>query len=246
MSTVIEVVSRIHKVGRGGPIVSFFSPLSVRVILRIRGQSCTEIEKDAIRDGVLIVVAVVKGKNLPPQPSIAGVGIPPQRLRVEDGLGKGQPLRLFGWWIGEILFRRRHRGHAPEPLIIVAFGLGLIGRHVVGIGADLVEHALGHHIIVRTVIGVVIVVNQGSKHGTRLPPIVGLWQIARHVAGVVPRVEFHHIVCDITGGGFDRRYHDFRRRQHVCRSRSFHHPICGCYAACNEDIPGSSTLKSMP
>lgn len=67
---------------------------------------------------VLIVVAVVGQRDLPPQPSVAGRVVPRRvGLGVEDGLCEGQPLRFVGRRIGKFQLGGGHGRHAPEALV---------------------------------------------------------------------------------------------------------------------------------
>lgn len=95
------------------------------------------MEQTPITNTVLVIVPGVEGEDLPAQPPAAVVGVPAVHLLVEDGLGEGEPLGLGGGGVGEGEFGGGHGSEAPETLVVVAFAVGLVGGHVVVVGADL-------------------------------------------------------------------------------------------------------------
>lgn len=104
------------------------------------------------------------------------------------------------------MLRGGHGGHAPKALVVISFCLGLVWRHVVIVWSRLPKHALCDEIIVLAVVGVVIVIDQDPKHGSRFPPVVRLRKVSRYVTGVVTRVEGQEIVGASGGGGFNGIY----------------------------------------
>lgn len=109
-------------------------------------------------------------EDLPSQTTATVLGIPTSGLGVEDGLGEGEPLRLIGFRMRKIVFGGRHDGETPESLIIVSFGSGLVEGHVIVVVADLEEQCLLGEGNVFVVACVGPVIDEGSHHGTGIPP----------------------------------------------------------------------------
>jgi hypothetical protein len=95
------------------------------------------MKQTPITDTILVIVPCVEGVNLPAQTAPTVIGVPAVHLLVEDGLGEGEPLGLGGGGVGEGEFGGGHGCEAPETLVVVAFAVGLVGGHVVVVGADL-------------------------------------------------------------------------------------------------------------
>ena len=117
-----ELVSRAHQSNRGLPVPHGIGPFGIGVITGIDGQTTGDVEEAAVGDGVLVVVSIIEGIDLPSQATSARLIVPAHGLGVEDGLGQGEPLGPIGRRIGEAILRRRHGGHTPEGLIIITLG----------------------------------------------------------------------------------------------------------------------------
>lgn len=178
----------------------------------------------------LVIVTLVPLENLPAQTTVAVFRIPPGGLGVKDSLGESEPLGLIGWWVRVGVFGGRHDGKAPEALVVVAFGQGLVSRHVVIVVANLEQETLGNNVIEGVVARVVPVVNEGAEHGTGLPPcgtlvrwfgnaqnsrgregeydkrhtVIWIRQKAGGASGLVAVVEREHVFGELLGHIFDR------------------------------------------
>ncbi|KUI59387.1 hypothetical protein VP1G_11117 [Cytospora mali] len=78
------------------PVVDLGRPVRVRLVARVARQPRPDVEEAAVRDGVLVRVAVVEGEDLPPQSAAAILLVPACCVLVEDGLGQGEPLDAVG------------------------------------------------------------------------------------------------------------------------------------------------------
>lgn len=107
VGTVMELVLRRHDANSLGPVPHPLGPFGVSLVARVLSQARREVEETAVRDGVLVVVAAVERVNLPSEPAIAGLIVPPYGLRIEGGLSKGKPLRFVRWRIWEPILSRR-------------------------------------------------------------------------------------------------------------------------------------------
>lgn len=204
IASVKEVVLRISQSDRGHPVPHPLCQFEIRVVPRINSQASSHVEEAAIRDGVLIVVAVVEGEDLPLQPAPTGGGIPTRCLGVEDSLCESEPLRLIFRRVWKDILCCRESGHSPERLVIVAFGLCLVGRHEVIIWAGLVQHGLDGDLVEGSVAGKIPIVDQGPEHGTSFPPVVRGRKVTRYISRSVPGVVGHHLVGYDLRCGFHR------------------------------------------
>jgi hypothetical protein len=58
--------STIHKQSNAlGPCIHLVGPVRVCLVARLTGKSCCQLEELAVRETVLVVVAVVEGEDLP-------------------------------------------------------------------------------------------------------------------------------------------------------------------------------------
>ena len=130
--------------------------IRIATIPTIKRQSGRQIKITSIRNAILVIIPRIKAENLPPQ-SAATSRIPPGFLRVEDGLCEREPAGA-GSGVFEACFGGCHGGHAPEGLVVVAEGFGLICGHEVVFGACLVDHALFDYGVVGSVACVVPVI----------------------------------------------------------------------------------------
>ena len=121
------------------PVPHLLNPVKVRLIAGVCSQSSTNIDEAAVRDAVLVIVALVEGEDLPAQATAARLRIPPNGLAIKHCLRERQPLRLFVAWVLKLELGGAHRCHAPEGLVIVAEILGAVGRLVVVIRSNLEE-----------------------------------------------------------------------------------------------------------
>lgn len=173
MRAVVDVVVVVDEPDAPHPLPRLLGPVRVRLVVEVAGESRPQVEEAAVRDGILVVVAVIRERDLPAQAAAAGVVVAARvGLRVEDGLRQRQPLRLVGRRVREVLLRRLHRRHRPEGLVVVAQGGCVVRGHVVLVGADLVQHRLRYLIVVGVVARVVPVVDHGSPHGAPFPPVI--------------------------------------------------------------------------
>lgn len=164
------------------------SPLGIRFVVGISGQSGSQIEETAVGDGylcqlqplfqgskltVLVVVAVVGEGNLPPQSSTARVIMSTRgRLGVENGLCEGKPARLVVGGVGKPVLGRQHGRHAPESLVIISQRERYVIGLVVFVVADLVQHGFYNDVVVTVVACERPVVDHGAPKRTALPPVV--------------------------------------------------------------------------
>lgn len=158
MCAIEEVEVWGHEARSLRPVEDLVGPVHVGLIAGVDGQTGSDVEEAAIGDAILVIVPRVQAEDLPSQPPVAVLVIPPAGLQVEDRLSQRQPLRLILGWIGELLLGRRHRCHCPKPLIVITLGLGLIWRHEVGLRADLEQEGLRGDLVVCVVSGVVVVI----------------------------------------------------------------------------------------
>ena len=192
------------------PVVRFFGPLEVCLILSKRSETCGDVEEAAIRDRVLVMIAIIEREDLPPQSSAACLHIPPASLRVEYTLSKSQPLWLILRRIWEAILGSGHGSEGPEHLIVIAFRFCLIWRHEVAGFAGLVEDSLSGDFIVGRISGKSPVVDKGSKHSASLPPVVRVSEKTGDATRGVAIVVAHHIESYSARSTFNG----------VCRQRS--------------------------
>lgn len=187
-----EVPIRVDQANRIRPVVRSFSPIRIGMIARVHCQAGGNVEKAAVRNGVLVVVAVVESEDLPPETTVAGRIVPALSLSFKDSLGESEPLCLTRRWVGKVVLSGRHSSHSPKALIIVPFCFGLIGWHEVIVRASLVQHGLRRHVVPPVVAGKIVVIDHGTEHGPRFPPVVWLREVARYVAWSVTGIILHH------------------------------------------------------
>ena len=191
------------------PVPRLVGPRGVCSIVRVASQAGGRVEQDAVRDGVLIVIAVIGWRDLPPKAATALAHVPARGLRVEDALRQHEPLRFVGRRVWERGLGGEHGRHAPEALVVVAEGGGPIGRHeVVGRRVGLEGEGVLRLAVVRRVARVVPVVDHGPPHGPSLPPVVrACWRWPGEDAGclswLVAVVVCKEVGSDELGGGFD-------------------------------------------
>jgi hypothetical protein len=154
------------------PLVRLRRPLRVSLIASVSVQPRRDIEETALRNRVLVVVAVVESENLPPETTAASLVVPSRRLAVENCLCESQPAGLIVWRIRVADFGRCHGCHAPEGLVVVAERFGLVLGLVVEVGSALVEHGLCCDRVVFRRARIVPVVDQRAEHGAGFPPVV--------------------------------------------------------------------------
>ena len=195
LGTVMRIVGAIKEVkvwtGQTNiehPVPGALSPVRIGRVTGINRKTSRQIKEAAVGDGVLVVVPVVEAIDLPFQATIAALLVPSHDLSVEDSLGQGQPLRFIFWRIGVSYFGRGHDRNAPEGLVIVSQGAGLIGGHEIGLVTGLVQQGLSGDVVPFCIARVVPVFHQRPKHGTSLPPIIGVGQIAGHITWSVSGV----------------------------------------------------------
>ena len=83
---VVEFVVLVHETNRSRPVVHRVGPLRIGLIVGVPCQSCRHVEEAAIRDGILVIVTVVEGENLPSETSATRQVVPSRCLLVEDSL----------------------------------------------------------------------------------------------------------------------------------------------------------------
>lgn len=172
------------------PIPYPLRPLRVCLVVGIPREPRRKLEETAIRDGVLGSVAVLVGRDLPAQATVAGRRVPARHLSVEHTLRKRHPRRL-AIFLGEVELRRSHSGQPPEHLVVIAEVVTVVRREVIVV-ALLPEHTLSGDFVVRCVTGPEPVLNQSHEHGAALPPRIR--QFPRNLAGLVASVVTHHVV----------------------------------------------------
>ena len=120
IATVVEVVVIAHQSNVMSPLEGLLGPLDVGLVSSVSSKTSSDVEEGAVGDGVLVIVSVVEGEDLPSQTSATSRVVPTQSLTVEDGLGESEPLRLVCRRVGELELGGRHGSHTPEGLIIVS------------------------------------------------------------------------------------------------------------------------------
>ena len=88
-------VLRRHQADGIDPVPCFLCPIRIGGVSRIGSQTRAQLKEAAIGNRVLVIVAVVKGKDLPTKAATTCLRSPAGRLRVEDGLSKSKPLWLI-------------------------------------------------------------------------------------------------------------------------------------------------------
>lgn len=188
-----EMIVLCHESHSRRPVPGPLSPVLVRTIPRILGQSRSKIEKPSRRDGILIAIPVIPGKDLPAQPTTTGGHVPPRCLRIKRSLSHSQPSHLVVGGIREIPFCCRHRRETPEGLVVVTFRLALVIRHEGSCVAGLPEKTLRRDVVPCVVAGEIPVVDERVEHRAGFPPIVWIWEVAGVVARSVAVIVFHHV-----------------------------------------------------
>lgn len=196
VGAVVEVVLGVDQAEVLDPVPRLLGLLGVRLVPRVPGQARRDVEEAALGNRVLVRITGVEAVNLPAQAAAARRRVPAQVLRRVHGLRQREPTGLPFRRIRELALRGRHGRHAPEALVVVSERFRLVGRHVVGVVADLVDHALLHPLVVLVVARVVPVVDEGAEHGAALPPVVGIRQVSGHVAHPVSVVPVRHALGD--------------------------------------------------
>jgi len=107
------------------PIPLLLCPIDESSVASVSGQFRSEKEETAVRGNVLVIVAVVEGKHLPSETTIALV-VPAIRLSIEYRLCHCGPRRSVVAWRREVEFCGVHCGEGPEDLIVVSFAFTLI------------------------------------------------------------------------------------------------------------------------
>lgn len=130
------------------PFPRLLRPINIRLISGIPTQPGAHVEKQPVRNGIFVVVALILRNGLPAESATACIRIPPSGLPIKHGLHESQPLRLILWGIRESTFCRLHGGDGPECLIVVPEGHCLIRRFVVLVRADLEKHSFGDDVVI--------------------------------------------------------------------------------------------------
>lgn len=156
------------------PIVRLLGQVCIGLVAGVSGQPSAYVEKQAIGDGILVVITIVGRGNLPPETSTTVQGIPPPCLSVEHSLGQSQPLRLIFGGVGKCSFGGRKDGETPESLIVVTEGERLCRGFVVFVLTNLEEQSFGHDFVELGVTRVMPVVdpalNMSAVYQHCLPP----------------------------------------------------------------------------
>jgi hypothetical protein len=197
--------------------------LCVCIVVCISSKASTEVEEATVRNGVLIIVAGKILVHLPPQsgryqnrsmrrekdnsPSTAyslyrhsfGLGI-------EHCLCKRKPRRLIRRRILEIGLSSRHGSHSPESLIIVTHGLGPIRGHHIVVFSNLPLYSCFDNVVVRRIAGEMPIIDQGSPHCARFPPVI--WtKLAIIVGARVPSSTYIHSADSAEGQVIHQGFH---------------------------------------
>ena len=104
-------------------------------------------------------------------PSIASI-VRSDSLGVEDGLRQRKPSRLIRSWILEVGLGGAHTSHSPEALVIITHRLRPVRRHHIIILSRLPLNSCRNDIVVRSIAGVMPIINQSAPHRTRFPPVI--------------------------------------------------------------------------
>ena len=107
------------------PIPLLLCPIHESAVAGVSSQLAGKKEEPAVCSNVLVVVAVVEGKHLPSETTIALV-VPAIRLSIEYRLCHCGPRRSVVAWRREVEFCGVHCGEGPEDLIVVSFAFTLI------------------------------------------------------------------------------------------------------------------------
>lgn len=154
------------------PIVRHLGQVCIGLVAGVSGQPGAHVEKQAVGDGILVVITSVGRGNLPPETSTTIHAIPSRRLSVEHSLGQSQPLRFILGGVGKCSFGGRKDGETPESLIVVTEGECLCVGFVVFILTDLVEQSFGHDFVELGVTRVMPVVDPALNMSPHISAIV--------------------------------------------------------------------------
>lgn len=209
VSAIVDVPVFVDVTHALRPVPCLCRPLRVRIVARIPGQPRPEVEKDAIRDRILVIIT--PGRiHLPPHAAVAVLRIPPRRLGIEHRLRQREPLRLCRRGVLKVRLGRQDGRHAPEALVVVAERGGPVGGHVAVLrGAGLEDEGELRVGVVGRVFGVVPVVDHGAPERAALPPVVvaGRGRTGKDAGGVA-RLVADVVVHEVSGyylcGALDR------------------------------------------
>ncbi|KAH3677804.1 hypothetical protein OGATHE_000458 [Ogataea polymorpha] len=196
------VVGKIVRVSLGDkfhaekPVVDFFGPVDVGVVGGESREPRANVEQACVRDRVLVVVARVPLENLPSESSSTVLRVPSPGHRIEHRLRKIQPLRLVGRRVCEVPLRRLDRSNAPERLIIVSLGGGLIQRDVIPVVSCLVQQRLLDGFLKCVVLQKIPVIDHRPPGSSGLPPVVGIREHSNGSSVLVSPVVVHQTVCN--------------------------------------------------
>lgn len=80
IGTVEKLVFWRNEAYRLRPVVSRLGPQSICVIIGVSCKTGSKLEEDTVRNGVFVVVAVVKRIDLPPKSTVTSLIVPSQCL----------------------------------------------------------------------------------------------------------------------------------------------------------------------
>lgn len=203
VSAVEDLESIADQADLDAPVVSALGPVGVRLVARVGVQARGDVEERALRDRVLVVVAVVEGEDLPPQTAVARRVVPACGLAVKDCLSQGEPAWFVVGGIGVAGFGGCHGRHAPEGLVVVTQRFGLVSGLVVHVCTSLVHQGLGCDLVVFGVARVVPVIDKGAEHGSGFPPVVRVSEQTRDAVCCVSVVVRYHLEGGCARGRLD-------------------------------------------
>lgn len=87
LRTVVDYVVTREERCPDDPIVRLLRPVRVRLVASVSCQTSRELEETAIGDGVLVIIPIVEGEDLPPQSSSTVLCVPSRYLEIEYCLG---------------------------------------------------------------------------------------------------------------------------------------------------------------
>lgn len=167
---------------------------------------------------VLIVIALVRGVDLPPQAVVAAAAAAVGGgLLVPDGLGQGDPLGVVFGGVLELELSGDHGCHAPEGLVVVAERRRPVLVHEIPVRRRLVQQRLVDVVVPRVVVRDVPVVQQSTPHRSALPPVVvavrrRAGKDTRDHSRLIAAVVRHHVLCD----EFGRLLYRFCEKEDLC------------------------------
>lgn len=104
IGTVVDMKAGINKTNGGHPVPFFHCPVGVGAVASVSSKTGCQLEKPAVGDRALVVIAGVGGDPLPLQTSPTLCGVPSRSKIVEHPFGKFNPWGRRVGWVGKLFF----------------------------------------------------------------------------------------------------------------------------------------------